>query len=86
MWAVLADPPGLRYIGEVRTGRITHVSGTFCYYMLGVANRQRQFRKQSCKAAQGMILPRVQRKAGIGGPMKPISGYQNTSQVDRGMS
>jgi hypothetical protein len=25
-------------------------------------------------------------KAGIGGPMKPISDYENNSQVERGMS
>lgn len=39
-------------------------------------------------AAQGNDLPKCSKvyKARMGGPMKPISDQENTSQVNRGMS
>ena len=54
-----------------RAKKCNHVSGAFCYYVSGRSN-SRQFQMLSCKAAQGNDLPKVY-KAGIGGPMKPIS-------------
>jgi len=67
---------------------ITHVSGTFCYYISGRSTLSGSSRCCPVRPRREMIRLKCSEfyKAGIGGPMKPISDYENTSQVDRGMS